>query len=110
MQERLLDFLLCPDCKEELKLIPFELLEGEISVGVLHCHNKHYFPVYKGIPRMLPNSLKDYWTEIEKKSPALVPEAIQALIELKDFAAEGKLSMRGPVKMLGCVGLKTLSL
>ena len=81
MRERLLDFLRCPDCKQTLELIIFDASDNEISEGVLHCPNNHYFPIVGGIPRMLPSSLKDYWAEIEAKIPQPVPEAIEKLIE-----------------------------
>lgn len=79
MKERLLDFLRCPDCKQTLDLIVFDTSEGEISEGVLHCENQHYFPIAHGIPRMLPSSLQDYWSEIEPKIPQPVPDPIAAL-------------------------------
>ena len=76
MRERFLDFLRCPDCKQTLELIVFDSSDSEISEGVLHCANNHYFPIAGGIPRMLPSSLKDYWAELEAKIPQPVPEAI----------------------------------
>lgn len=81
MRERLLDFLRCPDCKQTLELTIFDASEDEISEGVLHCANQHYFPIARGIPRMLPSSLKDYWSEIEPKIPEPVPASIAALQE-----------------------------
>jgi uncharacterized protein YbaR (Trm112 family)/SAM-dependent methyltransferase len=85
MRERLLDFLRCPDCRETLDLIVFDSAEKEISAGVLHCANNHYFPIVGGIPRMLPSSLKDYWAEIEPKIPQPVPQVIANLIESKNL-------------------------
>lgn len=90
MQERLLDILRCPDCEKVLTSEAFETADTEILTGILHCAGRHYFPVYKGIPRMLPNSLKDYWAEIEGKIPVPAPSAISALIESKNFKAGGK--------------------
>lgn len=81
MRERLLNFLRCPDCKKTLELAIFDASEGEISEGVLYCENSHYFPVAGGIPRMLPSSLKDYWSQIEPKIPQLAPDMIKALQE-----------------------------
>jgi uncharacterized protein YbaR (Trm112 family)/ubiquinone/menaquinone biosynthesis C-methylase UbiE len=79
MRERLLDFLRCPDCRKTLELTIFDASEGEISEGVLYCEDGHYFPVARGIPRMLPSSLKDYWSEIEPKIPQPVPDSVRAL-------------------------------
>lgn len=89
MRERLLDFLRCPNCKVNLRLTAFELFAGEISAGILYCDNKHYFPIVNGIPRMLPNSLKDHWAVIANKVPEPVPESIKDLIERKDFKTDG---------------------
>ncbi len=61
MRERLLDFLRCPDCKQKLELAVFDVSGDEISEGMLYCSNEHFFPVVRGIPRMLPSSLKDNW-------------------------------------------------
>jgi uncharacterized protein YbaR (Trm112 family)/SAM-dependent methyltransferase len=90
MRERLLDILRCPDCGGVLELTAFQSDGLEISTGILHCPEGHYFPVYKGIPRMLPNSLTDYWTEIEKDIPDPVPLAMLALVESKRFRVEGE--------------------
>jgi uncharacterized protein YbaR (Trm112 family)/SAM-dependent methyltransferase len=81
VRERFLDFLRCPDCKQNFELIVFDSSDGEISEGVLHCENEHYFPIVGGIPRMLPSSLKDNWAEIEPKIPQLVPAPIKKLQE-----------------------------
>lgn len=43
MRERLLEFLRCPDCKKEFNLEAFESADGEISAGILHCANEHFF-------------------------------------------------------------------
>jgi SAM-dependent methyltransferase len=85
MRERLLDFLRCPDCKDTLKVVRFATSEGEISEGILHCPGQHYFPIFRGIPRMLPSSLQDYWLDIEPNVPRPVPAAIEALeVHLKE--------------------------
>ena len=39
---------------------------------------------------MLPNSLTDYWPEIEKDIPDPVPPAVLALVESKRFRVEGE--------------------
>lgn len=88
MQLRLLEFLRCPDCKQILKLITFEVSENEIATGILHCANRHFFPVSGGIPRMLPSSLKDYWSAIEAKIPSPMPEIIKELTESNNLLAQ----------------------
>lgn len=90
MRERLLDFLRCPDCKKEFNLVVFDSADGEISEGIVHCSNEHFFPIVRGIPRMLPSSLKDYWTYIAPKIPASVPLAVKTLLEKNGFVKEVK--------------------
>ncbi|HRJ88827.1 MAG TPA: class I SAM-dependent methyltransferase [Pyrinomonadaceae bacterium] len=41
--------------------------DAEIVDGLLYCKDKHYFPIVRGIPRMLPSSLEDHWAEIKTK-------------------------------------------
>lgn len=85
MKKRLLDLLRCPDCKKTLELMVFEVSDNEILSGILYCSDEHFFPIAKGIPRMLPSSLKDYWAAIEPKIPQPVPQIIQSLIEGKNL-------------------------
>lgn len=81
MRERLLDFLRCPDCKGELDLTVLGTDGDEISDGILRCSQEHYFPVHRGIPRMLPSSLKDHWNDIREKIPEPAPESLRALLD-----------------------------
>jgi len=90
VRERLLDFLRCPDCKKGFNLVTFDSAEGEVSEGIVHCPNEHFFPVVRGIPRMLPSSSKDYWTHIAPKIPASIPSAVKVLLEKNTFAEEIK--------------------
>jgi SAM-dependent methyltransferase len=83
LRERLLDFLRCTDCKQKLELTSFEVSGDEISEGILHCENEHFFPIVGGIPRMLPSSLKDNWTKIASKIPSPAPQPIKTLLENK---------------------------
>ena len=80
MYQRLLGYLRCPTCQGELNL---EILVAaptefgpEISEGLLHCGDQHWFPVSGGIPRMLPDSLAAHWGALadhigEDASPAV---------------------------------------
>jgi SAM-dependent methyltransferase/uncharacterized protein YbaR (Trm112 family) len=81
VRERLLNFLRCPDCRQNLELTVFASSEEKISEGILYCGNEHYFPIAGGIPRMLPSSLKDYWAQIEPKIPQPAPTAVKTLQE-----------------------------
>jgi len=51
----LLDILICPACRGELKLIPS---------NELHCENDHKFPLIDGVPCFLPlNQLPSKWRQ-----------------------------------------------
>ncbi len=73
-----------------MEVTVFEKAANEITTGILHCAEPHYFPIYKGIPRMLPNSLTDYWAEIEKAIPDPVPPTVLALVENELFKVGGE--------------------
>ncbi len=81
MRLRLLEFLICPACKGTLDIIVFDENGDEISEGLLHCSQKHIFPIAGEIPRMLPNSLYEYWHEIREKAPNPLPESMADVIE-----------------------------
>lgn len=84
MQERLMEFLCCADCRcERLDLSPYKVdgdgearrvLEGEIFCR--QCGSR--FPVIGGIPRMLPLPLRHHLTSLHgtffREYPDLVPE------------------------------------
>ncbi len=70
MKKRLMDILVCPICKAGLKLHSFSEEKGESGVneiidGVLTCKCKRWYPIIGGIPRMLPDSLRD--SQVEKR-------------------------------------------
>lgn len=56
MKKRLLDFIWCPQCHEELALSASEEKNGEILTGSLSCKAcGSAFPILKGIPRFIPS-------------------------------------------------------
>ena len=57
MKKKLLDYIVCPECNKDLKLKILKK-DKEVLSGVLNCENNHYFPVIKGIPRMLNQELQ----------------------------------------------------
>lgn len=89
MLERLLDILRCPECRGGLEMTTLESDGNEIFTGILHCPDKHFYPIYKGIPRMLPNSLSDYWPEIANSIPDPPPPVVSEILSNKSFTAEG---------------------
>lgn len=90
MRKRLLEIIRCSQCSLSLEVCAFEIEAAEIMTGVLYCRNGHYFPIYKGIPRMLPNSLRDHWQSISASMPTPVPPALQSMIESGAIELEGK--------------------
>lgn len=86
MFTELLNYLRCPECGESLELTPLlseTTADGdEVSEGLLCCaRREHWFPIVRGIPRMLPGALDEHWGEIEQQIPHLAPESIRLLLE-----------------------------
>jgi SAM-dependent methyltransferase/uncharacterized protein YbaR (Trm112 family) len=83
MYLRLLDFLRCPDCGDSLALTSLSAQrtagEDEITEGLLNCDKEHWFPIVRGIPRMLPDSLEEHWPTLELLVPSLPTELLQQL-------------------------------
>ena len=90
MYRRLLDVLRCPDCGGTLELEVLVTTSGpagqEVSEGLLHCSNGHWFPVVGGIPRMLPDSLGDHWSTLEPRLSASSAPAVQELVKARASA------------------------
>jgi ubiquinone/menaquinone biosynthesis C-methylase UbiE/uncharacterized protein YbaR (Trm112 family) len=81
----LLNFLRCPECGSTLNLVPFVQAETitrgeEISEALLSCPSEHWFPVVRGIPRMLPDSLEEHWPTLEPLVPSPAPDALQRFV------------------------------
>ena len=84
MYLRLLEFLRCPTCHAELTCIALETQSqedgGEIISGLLHCAAGHWFPIVRGIPRMLPDAIPEHWPTIQNLIPQPVPASLTGLI------------------------------
>src|SRR6266849_5932458 len=69
MYRELLRFLRCPVCAAELELTPIvteSTADGEeIQDGLLVCPGAHQYPVVRGIPRMLPDSMQEFAPDFE---------------------------------------------
>lgn len=64
MKRSLMRILVCPSCRGALKLHPFTEETGESGIkevidGILTCGCNRWYPIIGGIPRMLPDSLRD---------------------------------------------------
>jgi len=58
MKKSALDFLVCPLCKNEFKLVIFEEREDNIESGILECGCGQKFPIIKSIPRILVGNME----------------------------------------------------
>lgn len=58
MKKKLLNLLICPCCGSELKLEVYLQNKNEIIEGKLYCSCKQNFPIIKGVPRLLRESLR----------------------------------------------------
>ncbi len=74
MYHGLLQFLRCPQCGEEMDLLPTNAGGDEVLEGLVGCGQEHWFPVVRGIPRMLPDSLQEHWPGVEPHLTTLPPE------------------------------------
>jgi uncharacterized protein YbaR (Trm112 family) len=57
MKRRLLNFVVCPECKGQLQVDPAVESGAEIIEGSLRCDRGHHYPIVKGIPRFVPAEL-----------------------------------------------------
>jgi len=58
MHIRLLDLLVCPECRQSLTLDAAAVRDGDaVSAGVLSCPKGHRFPIVSGIPRFVQHDL-----------------------------------------------------
>jgi 2-polyprenyl-3-methyl-5-hydroxy-6-metoxy-1,4-benzoquinol methylase len=63
LKKRLLNYLCCPECESEFKLISMEEEADEVINGSLYCSRcKKKYPIVAGIPVILDNKqLKDFY-------------------------------------------------
>jgi len=56
MQEKFLDIIVCPSCKESLSLTKKRVIDEEILEGLLHCNKcGNAFEITEGVPRLILN-------------------------------------------------------
>ncbi len=84
MYLRLLEFLRCPSCRAELSCTALETQSetqgGEIMSGLLACCDGHWFPIVRGIPRMLPDAIQEHWPAIKTLVPQPLPPSLEPLL------------------------------
>ena len=60
MEKELMDIIVCPECKESLKLTVNEEKDGEIISGTLFCLKcDERYPIIDSIPNLLPPAKND---------------------------------------------------
>ena len=82
MKERVLQYVVCPECKGDLSIMSDARYTGdEITEGHLACGacGRHY-PIIRGIPRLLPSSIAATVRSGERVKPraASVPTTADA--------------------------------
>jgi uncharacterized protein YbaR (Trm112 family)/2-polyprenyl-3-methyl-5-hydroxy-6-metoxy-1,4-benzoquinol methylase len=96
MYRRLLELLRCPTCGHELDL--FSLSDGagdaEILDGLLRCREGHCYPVIRGIPRMLPDSLEEHWGAIRDRLPDPMPDWLIAITQGRGLGPDAAYDRR----------------
>ena len=84
MYLRLLEFLRCPTCRAEMSCTAWETQSeaqgGEIISGLLSCCGDHWFPIVRGIPRMLPDAIQEHWPELKTLVPNPLPASLEPLL------------------------------
>lgn len=84
MYLRLLEFLRCPSCRAELTCIALETQSeaqgGEIITGLLQCCGDHWFPIVRGVPRMLPDAIQEHGPAIQPLFPQPLPAFLEPLL------------------------------
>ena len=60
MKPNLIEYLVCPTCKENLNIKITRKSKKEILEGYLLCVNKHKFKIKNGIPRFVTDITKDF--------------------------------------------------
>ncbi|HZH30331.1 MAG TPA: methyltransferase domain-containing protein [Pyrinomonadaceae bacterium] len=92
MYTRLLNYLCCPYCQGSLEVFPLANAADspeEITEGLLSCNGSHWFPVVRGVPRMLPDALAEHWETLKPLLPDPLLPALQPVVETaRSFAGD----------------------
>lgn len=103
MKDWLLDYLCCPSCGGMLAPQAFERRGTEVFAGVLSCGCGAWYPVIRGVPRLLDASLRhdmtvrflsDYRGVLDRarlarpSSPVMRPDQLVTLKTMRNFGFE----------------------
>lgn len=58
MRKKLLKYLVCPVCKQRLKLVVYSHTDCQITEGSLICSCGQKYPIIRGVPRILAGELQ----------------------------------------------------
>lgn len=99
MHKRLLDWIVCPSCRSNLRLESFSEHGGMISNGKLNCSScGRDYPVINEIPRLLPDPLfptlknrhPNFFKEYSKEFSGRLDEELLNKNQIKWWEAENK--------------------
>ncbi|CAB1055297.1 hypothetical protein D1BOALGB6SA_30 [Olavius sp. associated proteobacterium Delta 1] len=81
MKDRLLQWLVCPDCAGGLTLAVYRRQDNEVNEGTLQCQCGQIFPIIGGVPRLLCDPLS-------RNLPRLYPDFFQRHSDLLENQAK----------------------
>lgn len=64
IKKELLKYIVCPDCKEKLRLIEYN---DDILQGLLVCPGEHYYPIFNGVPVLIKNDILMKFLDINEE-------------------------------------------
>lgn len=81
MENKILQILVCPKCRNSLKLINFQTdanlgTQNEIKEGILLCNCGNWYPIINYIPRMLIGSLRDDYSAFIQNFKSLLSDKL----------------------------------
>lgn len=62
----------------------------EISEGLLHCDSDHWFPIVRGVPRMLPDALETHWAALTAASAGSARALPSSAMPRRDLRARSR--------------------
>jgi SAM-dependent methyltransferase/uncharacterized protein YbaR (Trm112 family) len=86
MKNRLLELLICPKCGGVFQCSVFQLEDTEIVDGLLSCGCGSWYPIIGGIPRIIPDILREYPSFAERYKASL-PKGGLSDKEISEFKA-----------------------
>ncbi len=100
MKPSLIKLIACPHCKGKLKAQSFLNEDSEIIDGILTCKCKRWYPIANGIPRIVPDNLRNhifpaFGAYFEKYRGKLPPEKTMQQAAKKSFTEKQVKTIKG---------------